>query len=483
MKILLIAGHGRGFDYYSNKWINDSGAVGNGTNERDFIRENIVPKVSKYLKEAGHKVSLYGGSKMEQDCFRDSAYGQAVNNHKDYGMYWVAQQKYDIVVEFHLDAAGASASGGHVIIGKGLEADKIDLGIQSAIKKHVGLIRTVDGRDNLLNVILAKDYGINYRLVELGFITSSKDMDYIKKNTDAYCKDIADAINGKEIVTEKKISVKTETAKEKKKVVETKTKKPSSIKTKKGDTLLSIKKQYGINVSDIRKFNKQLMNTPLPVGIELNLTEVKKEATKPSTYVVKKGDTLSKIAKNHDITVANLKAWNNLKSDLIVVGKVLNLKQTTPAKKKVPSKEKIYIPTQQEMYKLLDSYIGKYIDPDLVYGYQCMDVVVQYGLDLTGGKFRFWGNAKDAILNQLPTGWKLIENKPDTLPQKGDIAVFTVGNFDNKYGHIGLVYGDINLNTFTILEQNWDGEADTPCKLRTDNYTGVSHFIRPYVKK
>ena len=35
------------------------------------------------------------------------------------------------------------------------------------------------------------------------------------------------------------------------------------------------------------------------------------------TYKVKKGDTLYKISQMHNTTVAKLKSWNNLKSDLI----------------------------------------------------------------------------------------------------------------------------------------------------------------------
>lgn len=78
-KIVLVAGHG----------YNDPGAVGNGTNERDFIRKYIVPNVAKYLRTAGHDVYLYGGSTMKQDLYQDTAYGQRVGNRKDYGIYWV----------------------------------------------------------------------------------------------------------------------------------------------------------------------------------------------------------------------------------------------------------------------------------------------------------------------------------------------------------------------------------------------------------
>lgn len=194
MSVLLVAGHGRGH------MSNDSGAVGNGTNERDFIRKNIVPNVAKYLKQAGHTVSYYGGSSMGQDLYQDTAYAYNIGDTSSYGMYWVKKQKYDAIVEFHLDAASPAASGGHVIIGTGLAADNIDKGIQAAIVKHVGQIRPIDPRDNLLNVNVAKQLNLNYRLVELGFITSKKDMDNIKNNLQDYTKDIAQAISGGIIV-------------------------------------------------------------------------------------------------------------------------------------------------------------------------------------------------------------------------------------------------------------------------------------------
>ena len=45
-------------------------------------------------------------------------------------------------------------------------------------------------------------------------------------------------------------------------------------------------------------------------------------------------------------------------------------------------------------------------------------------------------------------------------------------------GHTGLVWDNSGgTNTFTILEQNYDGNANTPAKLREDDYTGLTHFI------
>ena len=188
-KILIVSGHG----------YNDPGAVGNGTNERDFIRKYIAPNVQKYLKQAGHTVDLYGGSKQNQNLYTDTAYGERIGDNKNYGMYWVHTQKYDVVVELHLDAASASATGGHVIISNHWPADKIDKDINNCLKATVGTIRGIDPRNDLLNANVAGRLGTNYRLVEMGFITNKKDMNYLKKNYDKFSKELAGAINGKPI--------------------------------------------------------------------------------------------------------------------------------------------------------------------------------------------------------------------------------------------------------------------------------------------
>lgn len=190
-KILIVSGHG----------YNDPGAENKEMklNERDFIRKYIAPNVQKYLKQAGHTVDLYGGSKQDQNLYTDTAYGERIGNHKDYGMYWVHKQKYDIVVELHLDAAGASASGGHVIISNQWPSDKVDKDINNCLKATVGTIRGIDPRNDLLNANVAGRLGTNYRLVEMGFITNKKDMNYLKKNYDKFSKELAGAINGKPI--------------------------------------------------------------------------------------------------------------------------------------------------------------------------------------------------------------------------------------------------------------------------------------------
>ena len=122
------------------------------------------------------------------------------------------------------------------------------------------------------------------------------------------------------------------------------------------------------------------------------------------------------------------------------------------------------------------------IDVDGSYHAQCLDEVIDYVLWLTDNKVKLWGNAKDAPNNKFPEGWRIIENRPSTVPQKGWIVVLTAGTY-SQYGHIGIVYNGGDTNSFQILEQNWDGYAHKKPSLRWDNYYGVTHFIIPPVAK
>lgn len=122
------------------------------------------------------------------------------------------------------------------------------------------------------------------------------------------------------------------------------------------------------------------------------------------------------------------------------------------------------------------------IDADAHFHGQCMDLIVDYMLWLTDNKTRMWGDAKQAIQNTLPSGYKVVPNKPETIPKTGWIAVYTTGSYA-QYGHIGIVNNPGNTTKFQILEQNWNGLANKKPQLRWDNYYGLTHFITvPYAE-
>lgn len=90
----------------------------------------------------------------------------------------------------------------------------------------------------------------------------------------------------------------------------------------KGDTLYGISKQFGISIDDIKKLNNLTSNT-LKAGQVLQI----RENQSPTTYTVKKGDNLYEISKRFNIPVSELMKINNLANDSLQIGQVLNLMQ------------------------------------------------------------------------------------------------------------------------------------------------------------
>jgi LysM repeat protein len=94
----------------------------------------------------------------------------------------------------------------------------------------------------------------------------------------------------------------------------------------KGETLYSISNKYQISLAQIKSLNK-LKSNVLSLNQELEIGYNTSAEVKPAKgYTIKKGDTLFSIAKNHNLTVQELKTLNNLVDNNINVGQVLILK-------------------------------------------------------------------------------------------------------------------------------------------------------------
>jgi LysM repeat protein len=96
-----------------------------------------------------------------------------------------------------------------------------------------------------------------------------------------------------------------------------------------GETLYRISIRYKVTVDQIKKDNN-LKSDALSVGMVLRIgsnqpivAPVSPQNTK--TYTVVKGDTLSKIAREQNTTIAALRSLNNLKSDNLSIGMVLKV--------------------------------------------------------------------------------------------------------------------------------------------------------------
>lgn len=90
----------------------------------------------------------------------------------------------------------------------------------------------------------------------------------------------------------------------------------------KGDSLWLIAQKNNITVDDLIKLNN-LTSTILQIGDKLKIP--KAPSTNSNVYVVKKGDTLWSIARENNISVSDLKAINNLTSNLLTIGQELLL--------------------------------------------------------------------------------------------------------------------------------------------------------------
>ncbi|MGG0716204.1 LysM peptidoglycan-binding domain-containing protein [Robertmurraya massiliosenegalensis] len=120
-------------------------------------------------------------------------------------------------------------------------------------------------------------------------------------------------------------------------------------KVEKGDTLTQIAKKYSTSVSSLKTLNKLssdmiYINQVLQVSASAK-TEVKaptKTESAPTTvtsYTIVKGDTLSKIAKQHNITLSDLMKWNNLDHHIIYPGQKLKVSNSTPTTETKPQPE------------------------------------------------------------------------------------------------------------------------------------------------
>jgi len=88
---------------------------------------------------------------------------------------------------------------------------------------------------------------------------------------------------------------------------------------KKGETLSAIARKYSVSVSDLKEFNN-LRSKKLRPGQKIAIKRVG-----PKTYTVRKADNINRIAKRFDVDVDELREINGLDTDLLKTGQKLLL--------------------------------------------------------------------------------------------------------------------------------------------------------------
>ncbi|GKX62274.1 lytic transglycosylase [Pragia fontium] len=81
-----------------------------------------------------------------------------------------------------------------------------------------------------------------------------------------------------------------------------------------GDTLSSIAKRHKVKTSDIQSWNKLAKNSKLKVGQTLQIT--RNSNNRGITYRVRKGDSLTSIARRHKVDINDVLKWNSSLEDV-----------------------------------------------------------------------------------------------------------------------------------------------------------------------
>ena len=291
-KVVIDAGHGG----------SDSGAIGNG-----IIEKNLTLDISKYmydrLKELGVPVKLTRDSDVDLPASeRPQRVLDQYGNGKDV-----------IVISNHINAGGAE---GAEVIYALRNKDTLAKKILDELEKQGQLVRKYYQRR------LPRDYNKDYYymlrntpntealIVEYGFLDNASDANKLKNNYKKYAEAVVKAVT--EYACYKYVPLAGS----------------DYYVVKKGDTLWSIARAYGLTVDKLKSLNNLTSNN-LTIGDSLIVKDSSENSGNSSSadnnkyYIVKKGDSLHSIARRNNMTVDELKSLNNLTSNILSIGQRL----------------------------------------------------------------------------------------------------------------------------------------------------------------
>lgn len=222
---------------------------------------------------------------------------------------------------------------------------------------------------------------------------------------------------------------------------------------KAGDTLSGIASKHKVSLSNLIKWNN--LNSTLiypgnvlvinkPVTAEntsntsnQNSKKPQKAETTTTVYTVKSGDTLSRIALEYNVTIANLKKWNSLKSDLIYIGQKLNIGEgvkVEPPKVTVP---KDTTPSNNLSYDV--NRLVKTAKAQMGIGY-AWGGSTPLGFDCSGFIYYAYKEAGLNINRYSSEGYHMRSYYVDS-PKVGDL-VFFEGTYKSGISHVGIYIGN-----------------------------------------
>ena len=317
-KVIVDAGHGG----------NDGGASGNNILEKDYTL-----KISKYISNRLNQLGIPNELTRNSDETLDqNARIKRIKNLTNL-------DKDVIIVSNHLNAGGGD---GAEIIYALRNTDALSKLIAREFENSGQNVRKYYQRRLPSNP--SKDYYYIMRdtpnaeaiIVEYGFLDSSADdVDQLKNNWQKYAEAVVKAI-----ATYANVPYKAVTTSENDYIV------------KSGDSLWSIAKKFGITVDELKKANN-LKSNLLSINQVLTIPKGSSTEDNDDYYIVKKGDSLWKIANQFNTTVDKLKEINKLSTNDLSVGQKLLIKEKTPS----TTKNNVYkVKAGDNLYKIANMY-------------------------------------------------------------------------------------------------------------------------------
>ena len=286
--VVLDSGHGG----------SDQGSSGNGIIEKD-----LTLKISQYMydrfKALGVPVKMTRDSDVDlQPNDRPGVVLDQFGNGKDV-----------VVISNHINAGGGE---GAEVIYALRNSDKLASSILNELEKSGQVVRKYYQRRLPSNS--SKDYYYIIRetpnnqtlIVEYGFLDNAADAERLKNNYKKYAEAVVRAVTlygGYKYVPVSGSNYYV---------------------VKKGDSLWSIAREYGLSVAELKALNNLSSNT-LHIGDTLLVSSVNSTDNNISDeyYTVKSGDTLWGIARKYNMSVNDLKSLNNLSSNNLSIGQKL----------------------------------------------------------------------------------------------------------------------------------------------------------------
>lgn len=122
------------------------------------------------------------------------------------------------------------------------------------------------------------------------------------------------------------------------------------------------------------------------------------------------------------------------------------------------------------MLTTLKNWIGKIVDYDKAYWYQCIDFSRQHAKDMWNPIWTFSGSALNGWLTGSPfigTKWERVTNTTTAIPKEGDI-VFLDKTASNPYWHVAVAGEGCTGSKLVLIEQNagtWNGDGKNGNKI------------------